>query len=103
MQTSLLAQSPSPGLSGDASITTGGTAQTLFNGVVPQNGFEICNPDATNDLWVSDSSVALANGQGSYRVVANGGTYTTPIGYGPVGPVSIVGAVTAQKITARRW
>lgn len=88
---------------GSTTITTGGTAQNLFGGTVPSNGFAIYNPDPTNDLWVSDSATALANGLGSIRVVANGGGYETPAGYRPLGTVSIVGAVTGQKITARRW
>ncbi len=88
---------------GSTTITSGGTAQNLFGGRTPKNGFEICNPDPTNDLWVSDSTTAAANGTGSYRVVAGGGTYTTPYYYKPVGPVSIVGAVTGQKVTARFW
>ena len=88
---------------GSTTISAGGTAQNLFSGTTPTNGFEVCNPDATNDLWVSDSTTAAANGTGSYRVAANGGTYTTPVGYKPIQAVSIVGAVTGQKITARRW
>lgn len=91
------------GTSGDATITLGGTSQSLFGGAVPANGFAIYNPDATNDLWVSDSATAAANGTGSIRVAANGGSYETPPGYMPVGVVRIVGAVTAQKITARSW
>lgn len=88
--------------SGDTTITTGGTAQLLF-AAAPTNGFAVYNPDAANDLWVSDSATAVANGKGSIRVPANGGGYETPAGYKPIGPVSIVGATTAQKITARRW
>lgn len=91
------------GADGSTTITTGGTAQSLFSAATPTNGFEICNPDATNDLWVSDSTTAAANNTGSFRVAANGGTYTTPGGYRPIQAVSIVGAVTGQKITARRW
>jgi hypothetical protein len=88
---------------GSTTIATGGTAQNLFAGATPVNGWAIYNPDATNDLWVSDSNTAAANGGGSIRVVANGGGYETPVGYKPLGAVSIVGAVTGQKITARRW
>jgi len=88
---------------GSTTITTGGTAQNLFGGAVPVNGYAICNPDPTNDLWVSDSTTAAANGTGSIRVVANGGYYATEAGQKPVAAVSIVGAVTGQKITARRW
>ena len=91
------------GSDGSASITTGGTAQNLFGSATPANGFAIYNPNSTNDLWVSDSTTASANGQGSLRVPANGGSYETPPGYKPMGAISIVGAVTSQKITARRW
>jgi hypothetical protein len=91
------------GADGSTSITTGGTAQNLFSGATPTNGFEVCNPDASNDLWISDTTTAVANGQGSIRVAANGGSYTTPPGYRPIGAVSVVGASTGQKITARRW
>lgn len=91
------------GADGSTTVATGGTAQNLFSGATPSNGFSIYNPDPTNDLWVSDSATAAANGQGSVRVFANGGGYETPPGYKPLGAVSIVGAVTGQKITARRW
>lgn len=88
---------------GSATITSGGTAQNLFGGAIPANGYSICNPDATNDLWVSDSTTAAANGAGSFRIAANGGYYATEAGQKPIGAVSVVGAVTGQKITARRW
>jgi hypothetical protein len=91
------------GVDGSTTVTAGGTAQTLFGGIVPPNGFAIYNPDATNDVWVSDSTTAAANGPGSIRVVANGGGYETPPGYKPAGAVSVLGAMTGQKITARRW
>lgn len=91
------------GTDGSAAITTGSTAQNLFSGTVPVNGFAVYNPDAVNDLWLSDSTTAVANGQGSIRIAANGGGYETPPGYKPIGAVSIVGASTGQKITARRW
>jgi hypothetical protein len=93
----------STGSDGSTTVTTGGTAQNLFGGVTPTNGFSVYNPDAVNDLWLSDSTTAAANGQGSIRIVANGGGYETPPGYKPFAAVSIVGAVTGQKITARRW
>jgi hypothetical protein len=91
------------GYDGSTTITTGGTAQTLFGGVVPVNGFQILNPDASTDLWVSDSTTAAVNGVGSIRVVANGGGFETPPDYKPIGAVSIVAATTGTKITARRW
>ena len=93
----------SQGFDGSTTITTGGVAQTLFNGKIPPNGFEICNPDANEDLWVANGTTASPNGIGSYRVAANGGTYTTPVGYGPIGVVSIIGTTTGHKITAKGW
>ena len=88
---------------GSTTVTAGGTAQNLFGGTPPVNGFAIYNPDPVNDLWVSDSATASANGAGSIRVAANGGGYETPPAYKPVGAISIVGASTGQKITAKRW
>ena len=84
-------------------ITTGGTAQTLFGGAIPANGFAIYNPDASNDLFVSDSTTAVVNGVGSIRVPANGGAFVTPTGVKPMGVVSIIGATTGGKFTARKW
>lgn len=88
---------------GSGTITAGGTAQTLFSSRIMENGFAIYNPDPTNDLWVSDTTTAAANATGCIRVAANGGGYETPTTYGPAGAVSIVGAVTGQKFTARGW
>ncbi|HEU0117705.1 MAG TPA: hypothetical protein VFR09_03650 [Alphaproteobacteria bacterium] len=88
---------------GSGVIATGGTAQNLFSGIVPVNGFAIYNPDPSNDLWMSDITTAAANGQGSIRIAANGGGYETPPGYRPLGAVSVYGATTGQKITAKRW
>jgi hypothetical protein len=36
-------------------------------------------------------------------VAANGGGYETPSGYKPFGAVSVYGATTGHKITARKW
>jgi hypothetical protein len=85
-------------------ITAGGTAQSIFASNVPVNGWEVCNPD-TLDLWVSDFATAVINGAGSYRVPANGGCYITPRTGQPnvLGPVSLIGASTGQKYTARKW
>lgn len=88
---------------GSTTITAGGTAQNLFSGATPAHGFEICNPGTVDDLWVSDSTTAAANNTGSYRVALNGGCYVTPAGRLPIGAVSIVGATTGDKITARSW
>ena len=87
---------------GDVAITTGGTAQTLFAGATPANGWKVANPDPAEDLWVSDSATAAPNGQGSYRIPA-GGIITTEPGERPAGPVSVYGATTGHVVTARSW
>ena len=94
---------PQDGYDSSTTITAGGTSQNLFDGATPANGFAVYNPDATNDLWISDTVTAVANGTGCIKVVANGGGYETPLGYKPMGAVRIVGAVTGQKFTAKRW
>ena len=94
---------PIGGMDGSTTITAGGTAQNLFGGVVPENGYAIYNPDASSALHVSDSTTAVINGAGSIKVDADGGWYETPAGYKPVGAVSIIGPTTGQKITARKW
>ena len=92
-----------PGAACDATITIGGSAQILCGGVIPMHGWAVYNPNATDDLWCSDTTTAAINGAGSIRIVANGGGYETPAGYRPSGPVSCVGATTGDKITGRRW
>ena len=87
---------------GDAAITAGGTAQMLFSGATPVNGWKVANPDPAEDLWVSDSTTAAPNGQGSYRIPA-GGIVTTEPGEKPCGPVGIYGASTGHVLTARSW
>lgn len=80
-------------------ITTGGTAQTLAAANTTRTYFDVYNPDTTNDLWISFTTTATANGQGSIRVPANGGGYIRDTSV-PLGAISIVGAVTGQKFTA---
>jgi len=88
---------------GDTSIGSGGVAQNIFAAATPTHGWAVYNPDATEDLWVSDSTTAAANGQGSIRIAANGGGYETPPGYIGFHAVSVIGATTGHKVTARRW
>ena len=87
---------------GSTAIATGGTAQNLFGGTTPTNGWAVYNPDASETLWVSDTTTAAANGQGSIPVFAGSG-YETPAGRKPLGAVSVYGATTGHKITASRW
>lgn len=87
---------------GSTTITTGGTAQNLFSGNTPANGYGVFNPDASQALWVSDSATAAANGTGSIYIAPLGG-YETSKHQRPLGPVSVIGATTGQKVTARKW
>lgn len=99
----LLCAAPAFALVGDTSITTGGTAQVLFKSAIPPHGYSVINPNLTDDCWISDSTTAAVNGQGSQRVAANGGEYRTPDNYFPSGPVSIICPTTADVVTARSW
>lgn len=86
---------------GSGAVSAGGSAQTLFGGIVPANGFLVQN-NSSAVLWVSDVGAAAAGG-GSIQVAANGGVFTTPPGYKPSGAVSLFGATTGQAFAARRW
>jgi hypothetical protein len=85
---------------GSGTVLTGGTAQQLFGGTVPANGFQVGNSSA-GMLYLSDTGTASAGG--SSMPIAAGTVYTTPCGYRPAGAVSIFGATTGQSFAARRW
>jgi len=80
-------------------ITTGGTAQTLCP--LPTSGFSVFNPD-TGDLWINSNGTAVINGSGSLKV-SSGSLYESPPDVKPDGAISIIGATTGQKFTAKRW
>src|ERR1041385_2207771 len=86
---------------GSGTLAAGGSAQTLFGGIVPVNGFLVQN-NSSAVLWISDVGVASASGA-SIQLTANGGTFATPSGYKPAGAVSLFGATTGQVFAARRW
>ena len=90
-----------PASDGSGAVATGGSAQTLFGGIVPVNGYLVQN-NSSAALWLSDVGVASAGGA-SLQLAANGGTFTTPSGYKPSGAVSLYGAATGQAFAARRW
>ena len=87
-------------LDGSGTVTAGGTAQPLFGGVVPANGYLVANTSAAT-LYVSDVGIASAGG-GSIPV-APGAVFATPSGYKPPGAVSLYGATSGQSFAARRW
>ncbi len=86
---------------GSGTLATGGSAQTLFGGVVPVNGFLVQN-NSSNALWISDVGAAAAGGA-SIQLAANGGLFATPSGYKPAGAISLYGGTTGQAFAARRW
>jgi hypothetical protein len=85
---------------GSGTIAVGNTAQVLFGGVTPVNGYLVCN-NSSGVLYVSD--VGTASAGGSSIQIAVGATFPTPSGYRPAGAVSIFGATTSQSFAARRW
>lgn len=91
-------------LNDSGTITTGGTAQSLFLGEVPTTrGFAVYNPDSSEYLFVDDGSPAVING--GIPVPPLGG-YETPANYSPPDSsngVSIIGATTGHKFKARLW
>lgn len=86
---------------GSGTLATGGSAQTLFGGIVPANGFLVQN-NSSAVLWISDVGVASAGGA-SIQLAANGGMFQTASGYKPAGAVSLFGATAGQAFSARRW
>ena len=83
-------------------VTAGGSAQTIAGGT-PPNGYEICNPSATEDAWASDLTTAAPNTAGSYRIAMNGGCYSPPAGSKPSAAISIIAATTGHPLTIRSW
>jgi hypothetical protein len=86
---------------GSGTVATGGAAQMLFGGIVPDNGFLVQNNSAAA-LWISDVGTASSGGA-SIQIAADGGIFVTPSGYKPAGAVSVYGATTGQAFAARRW
>jgi hypothetical protein len=85
---------------GSGTVVSGGTAQSLFAGVVPVNGYLVAN-NSSAILYVSD--VGTANAGGASIPVPSGTVFVTPSGYKPAGAVSLYGNATGQAFAARRW
>src|SRR5437764_5408079 len=86
---------------GSGTVAAGDSAQTLFGGIVPLNGFLVQN-NSSAALWISDTGTA-SNGGASIQLAPNGGLFMTPSGYKPAGAVSLYGGTTGQAFAARRW
>lgn len=85
---------------GSGTVAAGGTAQTLFGGITPVNGWLVAN-NSVAILYVCDVGAAIAGG--ASIPVAPGTVFATPPGYKPAGPVSLFGMTTGQSFAARRW
>ncbi len=85
---------------GSGTIAAGGSAQTLFGGIVPDSGWLIAN-NSSAMMYVSD--VGSASPGGASIPVPAGSVFVTPSGYRPPGPVSIYGSAAGQAFAARRW
>lgn len=92
-----------PIVDGSGSITTGGTAQTLFGGATPPHGFLVVNVDTAKILWISMTTTAAPNTLGSIPLAPMGGIFLTPQSFVPLGAVSIWGQTTGQQFTAHQW
>jgi hypothetical protein len=92
--------SASAAIDGSGTVSAGGTAQILFGGVVPVDGWLVANNSATT-VYVSDVGVATPGG--ASIPIAPGAVFATPSGYKPAGSVSLYGTTTGQAFAARRW
>ena len=92
--------SASAAIDGSGTVNAGGTAQILFGGVVPLDGWLVANNSAST-VYVSDAGIATPGG-GSIPI-APGAIFATPSGYKPAGSVSLYGTTTGQAFAARRW
>jgi hypothetical protein len=87
-------------IDGSGTVATGGTAQVLFAGAVPANGYLVAN-NSSQTLYVSD--VGTATSGGASIPILPGAIFMTPSGYNPAGAVSLWGSATGQAYAARRW
>jgi hypothetical protein len=90
----------SPAIDGSGSVQTGGSAQSLFSGIIPNNGWLVAN-NSSATLYVSD--VGAATPGGASIPISPGGVFVTPSGYKPAGTITLYGAATGQAYAARRW
>src|SRR5947207_7657077 len=63
---------------GSGTLAAGGSAQTLFGGAVPQNGFLVQN-NSSAALWVSDVGAASAGGD-AIKIAAGVRVFESSIG-----------------------
>jgi len=83
-------------------ITTGGVAQSLIATDDAGYRFSIRNHHAIESLWFNELGADAIAGQPSQEVPAKG-YYESPVGMTVISAVSIIGAVTGQSFTARKY
>lgn len=90
----------SAAVDGSGTVSAGGTAQSLFGGIVPGNGWLVAN-NSSAPVYACD--VGAATPGGASIPIAPGAVFVTPPGYKPAGVVSLYGGTSGQAFAARRW
>jgi hypothetical protein len=101
---------PGPSMDGSTVIAAGGISVTLFNGVVPPNGFmvQINNTSSVGNVCnINDNGPASTQSTGFliggiWVATPLPNIFITPPGYKPMGPVSIMCSGSIH-IEARGW
>lgn len=94
-------------------IASGGTAQNAFAASAVRHGFIIQNINDTvadEEMWISFTTTAALRTQGSYALNPGtnstslvGGSFSSPLGMGSSGAVSIISATTGKKYSCTWW
>ena len=84
---------------GSGTLVCGCESQLLFGGIVPRNGYLVCN-NSPHPLYASDVGVAH---DGTGIQIPPNTIFVTPPGYVPQQAVSLYGPTTGQRFAARRW
>ena len=82
-------------------ITTGGTAQTVFASNASRNYLLIVNNSSTDILWISFTTTAV-QGRPSIPIYPAGGSFLMSTTYISTEAVSIIGATTGDSYTAKQ-
>jgi hypothetical protein len=83
---------------GVTTITTAGVAQTLAAARVNRTGWLLQNLDTSNDLWVDDTNIPVAN---ACICVPAGSMFVCPENMVTSGVLRVLGLVAAQKFVFR--
>lgn len=91
-----------------STVVTGGTAVNAITAGATLHGAMIQNIDTTEGMWISLTGTAAASTAGSYflqpgSTTVQGGTYTTPLGFGFNTNLSVVAATNGHKFTCTKW